>query len=126
MPVNTVFSWFIRKRLHQIALFKKYPKEYMANLLHEVFHCMYPKTMSTKPLVSLYCDNQGAIHMALNEVNNNRTKHIDIRHHYLRQKLLDNFAISKVHTNENVADIFTKPLDHSKFSKFVTLLGIHA
>ena len=27
MPVNTVFSWFIRKRLHQIALFKKYPKE---------------------------------------------------------------------------------------------------
>jgi len=27
MPVNTVFSWFIRKRLHQIELFRKYPKE---------------------------------------------------------------------------------------------------
>ena len=33
MPVNTVFSWFIRKRLHQIALFRKYPEEVQAEVL---------------------------------------------------------------------------------------------
>ena len=33
MPVNTVFSWFIRKRLHQIALFRKYPDEVQAEVL---------------------------------------------------------------------------------------------
>ena len=35
MPVNTVFSWFIRKRLHQIALFRKYPLEVQAEVLQQ-------------------------------------------------------------------------------------------
>ncbi len=35
MPVNTVFSWFIRKRLHQIALFRKYPMEVQAEVLQQ-------------------------------------------------------------------------------------------
>ncbi len=35
MPVNTVFSWFIRKRLHQIALFKKYPREVQTEVLQQ-------------------------------------------------------------------------------------------
>ena len=98
---------------------------YMVNLLHSIFPNMYPDDISIQPLVNLYCDNQGAIYMALNEVNNNRTKHIDIRHHYIRQKLLENFAMSKVHTDNNIADVFTKPLDYPKFSKFVKLMGIY-
>lgn len=35
MPVNTVFSWFIRKRLHQIALFRQYPMEVQAEVLQQ-------------------------------------------------------------------------------------------
>ena len=35
MPVNTVFSWFIRKRLHQIALFRKYPLEVQGDVLRD-------------------------------------------------------------------------------------------
>ena len=87
---------------------------------------MYEKKLMSSPLVNLFCDNQGAIHMALNDVNNSRTKHIDIRHHYIRNKLHDNFTMSKVHTDDNVADLFTKPLDEPKFTKFVKMLGVHA
>ena len=97
---------------------------YISNLINEIFPDMYDPRISSAPLVNLLCDNQGAIHMALNEVNNSRTKHIDIRHHYIRDKLLDNFTISKVHTDDNVADIFTKPLDGPKFTKFTKMLGI--
>ena len=66
--------------------------------------------------------------MAENQVNNSRTKHIDLRFHFIRSKLRENFALDKVHTDENVADFFTKPLAKPKFEKFKTMVlsGLNA
>jgi hypothetical protein len=96
---------------------------YACNSLGDIFPSV-TETALRKPNSLLKIDNQGAIHVALNDVNNNRTKHIDLRHHMIREKLKDNFAISKVHTDDNVSDVFTKPLEGAKFDKFVSMLGL--
>ena len=67
----------------------------------------------------MYVDNTAAIAIAKNPISNRSTKHIDLRHHYLRE-LYENKIMVPVHvsTTENVADTFTKPLGDEPFSKF--------
>jgi len=61
-------------------------------------------------------DNQASIHIAYAEGLSQRTKHIDVRHHYIRQKVADNTVyIVHLSTDEMLADFFTKPLEGSKF-----------
>jgi hypothetical protein len=75
--------------------------------------------------VPLIFDNESAIPMADNPVEHSRTKHIDIRYHFLRdhQKKGD-IEIAYVNTNNRLADIFTKPLDEKTFSKLSNELNI--
>ena len=59
--------------------------------------------------VTVYVDNIGAIYMADNEVSSGRTKHIDIRHHFIREMVMDEFLkIKFVRSEQNRSDIFTK------------------
>ena len=64
----------------------------------------------------MHVDNTAAIALATTLVANKRTKHIDIRYHFLRE-LYQNGIIkpTKIHTDDNNADIFTKPLDEPVF-----------
>lgn len=63
------------------------------------------------PRYHLWCDNQGAIAMTQNAVSHARTKHIDIKHHFIKDLVEDKkVTIEYVHTSENVADVFTKAL----------------
>jgi len=70
-------------------------------------------------------DNEGGIFIASNPVQEQRTKHIDVRFHYMRdlieQKQID---VVWVPTDENSADIFTKNLGYIKFEKFRSMLGL--
>jgi hypothetical protein len=62
--------------------------------------------------VPLLCDNESAIRMADNPVEHNRTKHIDIQYHFLRDHQQNgDIEIAYVSTHNQLADIFTKPLD---------------
>jgi hypothetical protein len=62
--------------------------------------------------VSLLCDNESIIKIAYNSCENSRTKHIDIRHHFLREHAIKgDIVIPHVGTNGQLTDIFTKPLD---------------
>jgi hypothetical protein len=64
--------------------------------------------------VPLLCDNESAIHMADNPVEHSRTKHIDIRYHFLRDhQQKGDIEIVYVNTKNQLADIFTKPLDEN-------------
>jgi hypothetical protein len=66
--------------------------------------------------VSLLCDNESAIKIPYNLCEHSRTKHIDIRHHFLRDHALKwDIVISHAGTNDQLADIFTKPLDERRF-----------
>lgn len=70
-------------------------------------------------------DNQGAIAMAKNPVGHARTKHIDIRYHFVREGVQDGAIILKyVATDEMIADILTKPLPKHPFEKLVIQLGM--
>jgi hypothetical protein len=75
--------------------------------------------------VPLLCDNESAIRMKDNPVEHRRTKHIDIRYHFLRDhQQMGDIEIAYVSTKEQLADIFTKPLDEKTFSKLRNELNI--
>ena len=58
-------------------------------------------------------------------VNHSQTKHIDIRHHFLRDhEAKGDIAIHHVSTEKQLADIFTKPLDESRFYALRSELNI--
>ena len=74
-------------------------------------------------------DNQGAIFNALNPIVEHRTKHVDLRYHYIREFLNTGkkrrLKLYYVRTDDQIADTFTKPLAFPKFSKFRSKLGLH-
>ena len=66
--------------------------------------------------ISIKSDNEGAIALADNGISHNRTKHIDIRYHFIRSHVdSKNFLLSHIPGIENPADIFTKPLPRPSF-----------
>ena len=66
--------------------------------------------------VPLLCDNESVIRMADNPVEHSRNKHIDIRYHFLRDHQRNgDIEIAYVNTQNQLADIFTKPLDEKTF-----------
>jgi hypothetical protein len=70
-------------------------------------------------------DNQGSIKLTKNPQFHNRTKHIDIHHHYIRELvMLNHIEVEYISTNDMVADILTKPLSKIKFEKFRDGLGL--
>ena len=75
--------------------------------------------------MKINCDNQGAIALAKDNKFHSRTKHIDLRYHFIREAVQDNkISVSYIPTNENIADVLTKPLAKSKFQGFVEMLGL--
>jgi hypothetical protein len=82
----------------------------------------YGYKLNKAPLVS---DNESAIRMADNPVEHSRTKHIEIRYHFLRDhQQRGDIEITYVSTKEQLAEIFTKPLDEKTFSKLRNELNI--
>jgi hypothetical protein len=75
--------------------------------------------------VPLLCDNESAIRMADNPVEHSRTKHINIRYHFLRDhQQKGDIEIAYVNIQNQLADIFTKPLDEKTFRKLRNELNI--
>jgi hypothetical protein len=75
--------------------------------------------------VPFLCDNERAIRMADNPVENSRTKHIDIRHHFLRDhQQKGDIEVFYISTENQLADIFTKPLDEKTFCRLRSELNV--
>ncbi|GJS60590.1 hypothetical protein Tco_0655374 [Tanacetum coccineum] len=75
--------------------------------------------------ILILCDNKGAIELSKNPVQHSRTKHIEIRHHFLRDNVQKgNISIEKVASEDNIADIFTKPLKRKVFNYLILGLGM--
>src|SRR4051812_12745532 len=69
---------------------------------------------------TIFEDNQSAITLAKNLVHQARTKHIDIRYHYIREILeFGDIRLEYIHTSNMVADALTKPLPRPAFEKHV-------
>nr|GEU49132.1 retrovirus-related Pol polyprotein from transposon TNT 1-94 [Tanacetum cinerariifolium] len=75
--------------------------------------------------VPIMCDNKGAIDLSKNPVQHSRTKHIEIRHHFLRDNVQKGHnSIKKVPFVDNIADILTKPLKRESFNNLRLGLGM--
>jgi hypothetical protein len=76
----------------------------------------------TQP-TSLYCDNKSSIRITKEPCERKRTKHLDIKFLFMRQAIKEGkVALSYVPSNENLADLFTKPLVGHSFSDKTKLL----
>jgi phosphopantetheinyl transferase (holo-ACP synthase) len=76
--------------------------------------------------IPIYTDNNGAIQLAKNPSFHARSKHINVRYHFIRQKLADKtISIHYIPTEEQPADGFTKPLAKVKFNVFLYQIGVH-
>ena len=77
--------------------------------------------------VTIKEDNQGCIALAKNTGNHGRTKHIDIKYHFIRDQVkAKNVELLYCPTAEMTADILTKPLERVKFERFRSYLGLIA
>jgi len=75
--------------------------------------------------LTINCDNQGAIALAKDNKFHSRTKHIDLRYHFIREAVEDKkISVNYIPTDDNISDIFTKPLSKQKFRRFVEMLGL--
>jgi hypothetical protein len=74
---------------------------------------------------TILCDNQSCIKMTENHVFHDRSKHIEIRYHYIRDMVQRGaLKLLYVSTDEQIADVLTKPLSRVKFEHFRDKLGI--
>ncbi|GKD94182.1 hypothetical protein Tco_1374019 [Tanacetum coccineum] len=75
--------------------------------------------------VPIFCDNTSAIAISNNPVLHSRTKHIDIRYHFIRDHILKGeIELHFVPTDLQLVDIFTKPLAEPSFTRLVAELGM--
>ncbi|GJU96697.1 retrovirus-related pol polyprotein from transposon TNT 1-94 [Tanacetum coccineum] len=75
--------------------------------------------------IPLYCDNRSAIALCCNNDQHSRSKHIDIRHHFIRDQLENGVVeLYFVMTDYQLTDIFTKALPRERFEFLLSHLGI--
>ena len=75
--------------------------------------------------IPIFCDNTSAIAIPENPVQYSRTKHIDIKYHFIREHVMNGTVeLHFVPSWKQLADIFTKPLDKSTFTRLVSELGM--
>jgi hypothetical protein len=121
---GSVISWFSRRQ--RVVALSSAEAEYMAlgAVVQEVK--WYVKLLSElngeRPKgeqVVVRCDNTAAIDIAKNDKHHDRTKHIDIRHHFVREEVNEGrMTLNWVRTEEQVADVLTKRLKRAAFEKF--------
>jgi len=125
---NAAVSWYSKKK-PTVAL-STMEAEYMA------VSNATRKSLSIRELITelglpprgpttIHVDNQAAIKFSENSQFHARSKHIDIRHHFIREHITSNeVSVQYCATDENIADIFTKPLSKPKHEYFVQKLGM--
>ena len=131
---NGAIAW--RSRRQPTVALSTMESEYMA-LMEATKELKWVKTLlaelgfsngksndPTEP-TDLFSDNQGAIALAKNPVSHSRAKHIDLRHHFVREAIQDKIIwVQYIPTAEMTADSLTKALGREKHEKCTARMGI--
>ena len=73
----------------------------------------------------MYFDSHSAIHLAKNQVFHARTKHIDVRYHFVREIIEDEkILLQKIKTAENLVDMMTKVVSLTNFKHCLDLANV--
>ncbi|PHT33983.1 hypothetical protein CQW23_25783 [Capsicum baccatum] len=104
---------------------------YIAGTLEHACQCIWLRRIladlnqKQEKEMEIYCDNKSTIAMTKNPAFHRRTKHIDIRFHFIRELVEKEEIMMKFwNTNEQVADIFTKALPYKKHVYFKSLFDV--
>ena len=123
-----VISWASRKQktvadsscyaeyiaLHEASHEIVFLRELLSHLLHPI----------SSP-TTLYCDNDAASQLAEDHVWHARVKHIRVKYHYIRELVTNNeLSVARVRSSENTADILTKALNRTDFTRLRHYLGL--
>ena len=74
---------------------------------------------------SIFCDNQSYVKLSENPVFHDRSKHIEIKYHYMRDMVQrGEVKLQYVAMDEQIADVLTKPLSRVNFEYFIERLGV--
>ncbi|KAG7299880.1 hypothetical protein JYU34_016900 [Plutella xylostella] len=83
-------------------------------------------TLTGTPIL-IYCDNQSTISISGNDIYHARSKHIDVRYHFVRERISNNqVTIRYKNTEDMVADVLTKGLPRPKHQFFSNALGLRS
>jgi hypothetical protein len=92
-----------------------------AGFISFLWSCTAPLSRATL----VYCDNVSAVYLSTNPVQDQRIKHVNIDHHFVRKRVaVGDVRVLHVPTTSQFADIFTKGLPSSVFSEFQSNLNI--
>ncbi|GJY93003.1 hypothetical protein Tco_0508785 [Tanacetum coccineum] len=106
------------------------PKESHLTVVKRILSILWMKSQINDydihyKMVPIFCDNTSAIAISNNPVLHSRTKHIDIRYHFIRDHILkEDIELHFIPTEYQLADIFTKPLDEPTFTRLKAELGM--
>ena len=125
---NTTFSWLSKKQL--IVALSTCEAEYVAASWC-VCHAIWLRNLLSKMELKqpgatvIQVDNRSTMELAKNPVNHERSKHIDVRFHFIREHVKKG-SVELVHvaSQDQVADIFTKPLPKVLFEKYKKMIGM--
>ena len=77
--------------------------------------------------IDLFCDSQSTICLTKDQMFHERTKHIDVKYHYVRDVVTQGkLKVCKISTHDNPADMMTKPVPVAKFELCSSLVGLRA
>ena len=90
---------------------------WMKKLLHD-----YGITQDT---ICVFCNNTSATNLSKNPVQHSKSKHIEIRYHFIRDWVEEKMVyLEFINTDTQKADIFTKPLDGPRFESLCKTIGV--
>ncbi|KAD4584677.1 hypothetical protein E3N88_22278 [Mikania micrantha] len=125
---DAAISWSSRKQ--DIVALSSTEAEYVA-AANCACHCVWLKgllgelTGKKLGIVEINCDNNSTINLSMNPVMHRRTKHIDVRYHFLRELVnKDEVKLLFCPSIEQIADAMTKPIKLETFEKFRDCMGV--
>ena len=75
--------------------------------------------------MAVHCDSQSVISLCKNQMHHEKTKHIDIKLHFVRLEVSKGVVkLLKIHTDDNIADMLTKVVPVAKLEFCINLAGI--
>jgi hypothetical protein len=124
---NAAVSWESRKQ--RTVAMSSTETEYMAlsESTKEAIHLrrFLSEVLDQPSTTIIFNDNQGAGQLSKNHVFHNRTKHVDIRHHFIREAVeRGDIKVEYLPTDQMPADVLTKGLSSPKQNKCIHALGM--
>ncbi|XP_063939719.1 uncharacterized mitochondrial protein AtMg00810-like [Daucus carota subsp. sativus] len=125
---DTAFTWCSKKQ--PIVTLSTCEVEYVS-AASSVCHAIWLRRLlkmihiPQEEATPIYVDNKSAIALAKNPVFHDRSKHIDTRYHYIRECVEKKVVeLTYIKTNDQIADIFTKPLKFEDFVRLRAWIGV--